>query len=373
MRSLLDSQEDETRNLLFTPGPLNCHEEVHAAMQTDVGSRDDFFLKTIQKIRRQLLQICDLDANDGYTAIPVQGSGTFGLESALTTLIGPQQKLLILENGAYGKRIREIGMRASREVETYSVPPTERHDPEVLRDLLQTDPSISHVAIVHCETTTGIVNPLPEMAAIAKEAGKSLLVDAMSSFGAIPIDFKTWDIDCLVSSPNKCLESVPGFSFAIVKESSLSRAQGNCPSLSLDLYDQWTGLESTGQFRFTPPTHCLLAFDKALDLFFSEGGIVGRGNRYRNNHETLISGMKALGFEPVLEASLQSPIITSFPFPEDPAFNFEDFYRNLARQGLTIYPGKLENLNSFRIGTIGQLFPDDIKRLLDEIATLLPR
>lgn len=364
---------ESRRTLLFTPGPLNCHQSVLSAMQRDVGSREESFLETIRNIRHKLLQVAHLNAEDGYTAVPIQGSGTFGLESALSTLLGKDDKLLVLENGAYGKRILQIANRAGRDTVAYSVSPDTRHDPLKLQALLNTDPSISHIAVVHCETTTGILNPLAEIAAVVKRAGRRLMVDAMSSFGALPIDFTLLDIDCLVSSPNKCLESVPGFSFAVVKESLLADSKGNCPSLSLDLYEQWAGLESSGQFRFTPPTHSLLAFDQALDRLFEAGGVEQRGKRYEANHRSLIDGMAQMGFYPLIHPEFQSPIITAFPYPSDPAFQFDSFYQSLADAGLIIYQGKLANLDCFRIGTIGQISPLDIDRLLERIGTVLQK
>jgi len=357
------------RNSLFTPGPLNCSPQVHAAMQRDIGSRETSFIETVARIRRELLKISGLSETDGYTAVPMQGSGTFAIESALTTMIGSDDRLLVMENGAYGKRMIEIAQRAGLCVECLSAAPTEYHNIDALDALLKSQPELSHVAVVHCETTTGILNPLSEIAAVVKANGRRLLVDAMSSFGALPIDFQTDAIECLIASPNKCLESAPGFGFAIVKEESLRAAAGRCPSLSLDLHAQWAALEANGQFRFTPPTHCLLAFDKALQLLADEGGVSARYARYQKRHQQLIAGMAEIGFTPVLAAEKQSPIITAFPLEGSP-FSFDQVYEALAEEGLIIYPGKLEKMDCFRIGNIGQLEETDINRLIQSIARL---
>lgn len=340
-------------------------------MQLDLGSRETSFIELVQGIRSRLLCIAQVDDTQGFTVIPMQGSGTYGIESALTSLVGPSDSLLVLGNGAYGERMVKIAKRAKRHTVTLSASPTERHDLGALKALLASTPSITHVAVVHCETTTGILNPLSEIASIVKAAGKFLIVDAMSSFGGIPVDMATDDIDCLVSSANKCFESVPGFSIIIVKEQLLALAEGNCPSVSLDLFEQWQALNRDGQFRFTPPTHSLLAFEHALDLLAREGGVASRHARYRANHDRLMRGMLQQGFRPVLNPRWQSPIITAFHCPAEADFSFEVFYRELSSRGMVIYPGKLAGLNCFRIGTIGQLSCDDIDQLLQSIREVM--
>ena len=360
----------ESETLLFTPGPLTCHREVHQSMQRDIGSRDEEFIALVSSIRGRLLEIGS--AGSDHTAVLMQGSGTFGLESAVTTLIGKKDRLLVLENGAYGERLSQIAHRSRLQVSTYQVSPAAIHDPQVLKKLLRENQDISHVAMVHCETTTGILNPLEDLARVIKEEGRILLVDAMSSFGGIPISMAEAGIDCLVSSSNKCIEGVPGFSFVITSESLLSNSEGNCPVLTLDLYEQWKGLEENGQFRFTPPTHAILAFNKALELLREEGGIQGRNQRYLENHRVLIEGMTNIGLSPVIAAELQSPIITAFRYPDSADhFNFEAFYEDLSGQGFTIYPGKLAEIDAFRIGTIGQIYPDDVANLISAISTFM--
>jgi len=226
------------------------------------------------------------------------------------------------------------------------------------------DATITHVALVHCETTTGILNPLEAVGRVVQARKRVFIVDAMSSFGGMPIDFKKSGIDFLISSANKCLEGVPGFSFVIGRRSLLDASEGWARSLSLDLLSQLRGLEKTGQFRYTPPTHSILAFAQALRELKQEGGIPARTSRYQANHNTLVEGMKRLGFRPYLDPSVQSHIITSFHFLRDPRFSFPDFYRYLSDQGFIIYPGKISQADTFRIGSIGRLFPADLASLV---------
>jgi len=229
----------------------------------------------------------------------------------------------------------------------------------------------THVAVVHCETTTGIINPIQKIGSLAKAAGARYIVDAMSSFGAVPINAPSAHIDYLVSSANKCIEGVPGFSFAIARRETLLETQGWARSLCLDLLDQWKGLEKNGQFRFTPPTHAMLAFHQALLELEAEGGVEGRAARYTRNYKTLVAGMRAMGFQEYLAPEKQGYIITSFRYPADPNWSFEEFYRLLNARGLVIYPGKVSDADCFRIGNIGRLFPEDVRQLLAAIREIL--
>ncbi len=337
----------------------------------DYGSREPTFVECIARVRDRLLQVAGLDAEAGYTSVLLPGSGTYALESAVATLVPPNGKLLVLENGAYGRRITEIARRLQRDCTVLSAEPTACHAPDDLDDCLARDASITHVGIVHCETTSGIINPIEALAPVVQKHQCALLVDAMSSFGALEIDFEGWQIDCLVSSPNKCLEGVPGFTFAIARERSLAAAQGHCASLSLDLHAQWQGFERDGQFRFTPPTHALVAFDQTLSLFFKEGGLTARRQRYEANYAVLIEGMQALGLEPLVPAGLRGPIITAFPFPEQPGFQRDCLFSFLEERGHVLYPGTAPLENSFRVGTIGRLEPDDVRALLKDLGAFL--
>jgi len=356
---------------LFTPGPLTTSHTVKEAMLVDMGSRDDEFIAIVRDIRRQLLALGGASQAQGYEAVLIQGSGTFGIESVLSSAIPPQGKLLILVNGAYGERMVQIATRHQIPTEVLRWAENQVTDPAAVQAKLAQDPAITHVAVVHCETTTGILNPVLEIGKLVRAAGRTFFVDAMSSFGAIPLSLIEAQIDYLVSSANKCIEGVPGFSFALVRKERLETCKGQARTVSLDLFEQWRGLEANGQFRFTPPTHTLLAFAQALRELDAEGGVAGRAKRYQANHTALVSGMTALGFKRYLSPEHQTWIITAFHYPGDPAFQFEEFYRRLAERGMVIYPGKLGQVACFRIGNIGRLTVTDIQELVEAVAAVL--
>jgi len=357
--------------LLFTPGPLTTSASVKAAMQRDLGSRDSEFIDLVARIRTQLLEVAGVSEESGYEAVLMQGSGTFALESVLSSVIPPAGRLLVLANGAYGERMLQMAERLKIDVAVERWPEDKTPDPGTVRKLLDAESPPTHVAIVHLETTTGILNPIEEIGRIVREHGCRFIVDAMSSFGGVPIDLSVLQLDYLVSSANKCLEGVPGFAFVLARREALESSSGYARSVSLDLLAQWQGFERNGQFRFTPPTHALLAFAQALDEFVREGGVVGRAQRYRANRKALLAGMRRLGFREYLAPELQSDIITSFRYPDDPAFDFGEFYRLLAGQGMVIYPGKVSHADCFRIGTIGQIFPEQVEALVRAIELVL--
>ena len=360
-----------TDPLLFTPGPLTTSASVKAAMQHDLGSRSPEFVEVVAGIRRELLEIAGVSQESGYEAVLVPGSGTFAIEAVLSSVIPPEGRLLVLANGAYGERMVQIAERLKIATTIQRWPEDESPDPETVRRLLDEDPSPTHVAIVHLETTTGILNPIDEIGKIVRGKGCHWIVDAMSSFGGVPIDLAALQADYLVSSANKCLEGVPGFSYVLARREALESSLGHARSVSLDLLAQWHGLERDGQFRFTPPTHALLAFAQALKELREEGGVAARARRYRANRDVLLAGMRRLGFREYLALDRQSDIITSFRYPEGPAFNFAEFYRLLADRGMVIYPGKVSSADCFRIGTIGQISPEQVKALVAEVANVL--
>ncbi len=355
--------------LLFTPGPLTTSDTVKAAMLRDAGSRDAEFLAIVREIRERLLAIGGVAPGGGYECVLMQGSGTFAIESVISSAIPPGGRLLVLVNGAYGRRIAQMARIHSINVETLETPEDCKIAPDAVAERLAASPGITHVAVIHCETTTGVLNPIEDIGEVVARAGTAYFVDAMSSFGAIPIDLEAARIDFLVSSANKCIEGAPGFAFVIARRTLLEASKGRARTLSLDLHAQWAGLERDGQFRFTPPTHVLLAFHQALLELEAEGGVAGRAARYRRNHEILAKGMADLGFESYLPAQDQSYIITTFRYPNDPEFRFEQFYSQLSDAGCIIYPGKLSQEPCFRIGTIGRLEDKDIYRLLEAIRT----
>jgi len=348
---------------LFTPGPLTTSRTVKQAMLRDLGSRDYEFIGIVKEIRRRLVDLSGGSQAD-FTTVLMQGSGTFGIESVLGSTIPPGGRLLVLANGAYGQRMLQIASLLKIDHVVLTAPENDVHGLMSVRAALDADASISDVAVVHCETTTGILNPIVEIGAIVKQHGRRYIVDAMSSFGAVPLDVTRANIDFLVSSANKCIEGVPGFSFVIARRACLEAARGLARSFSLDLFAQWDGLESNGQFRFTPPTHALLAYYQALAELEEEGGVAGRAARYCANYETCLAGMEALGFKPYLAAENRGYIITSFLYPDHAAFEFHKFYELLNEKGYVIYPGKLSKVDCFRIGHVGRIDPGDVRGLL---------
>jgi 2-aminoethylphosphonate-pyruvate transaminase len=358
-------------SLLFTPGPLTTSLSVKQAMMHDAGSWHFEFNALVASIRGRLVSIAGVSPHDGWEAILLQGSGTYGVEAVFQTCVPRGGKVAVLANGAYGKRMGQMLAQASIDHVVLWTDEDKPVAPEALSTLLNADKGITHVGMIHCETTTGILNPIEAVGQIAKAHEKIFVVDAMSSFGAIPIDIKKCGIDFLVSSPNKCLEGVPGFCFVLCQRASLLKSEGHARSLSLDLLEQLRGFERNGQFRYTPPTHAILAFDQALKEFDAEGGVNARGSRYRANHQVLCAGLAELDLRPYLDPGVQSFIITAFLFPADPTFTFDGFYRGLSERGFIIYPGKLTQVNTFRIGTIGRLFPADVQQLVHAIREIL--
>jgi 2-aminoethylphosphonate-pyruvate transaminase len=355
---------------LLTPGPLTTSQGVKRAMLADWGSRDIEFRALVKDIRDGLRNLAGCDAS--YECVIMQGSGTFAIEAALGSLC-PQTagKTLVVINGAYGDRAAAILKRLGRLVATLVKGDSEAPTADEVAKALDADPAITHVWVIHCETTSGIVNPIQAIARVSKERGKIVMVDAMSSFGALPVPMLEWGIDVMVSSSNKCIEGVPGFSYVICKRSMLEASKGQSHSVVLDLYEQWTGLEKNGQFRFTPPTHSLVAFHQALKEHTQQGGVAGRGARYRRNAQVLIDAMRAMGFTTLLEDNEAGPIIQTFLTPRDPNFDFERFYEALRARGFAIYPGKLTKRPSFRIGTIGQIEEATIKSAVAAIGDVL--
>jgi 2-aminoethylphosphonate-pyruvate transaminase len=358
---------EPTETLLLTPGPLTTTRATKDAMLRDWGSRDHDFIELTARIRRRLTAIVG-DRMGSKTCVPIQGSGTFAVEAALQTLVPRDGKLLILVNGAYGRRMAEICWLIGRKHEVLEWPEDQPVDGPQVAAGLEADRSITDVAVVHVETTSGLLNPLADVAAVVADAGRRLHIDAMSSFGAIGIDAETVPFTSLFASSNKCLEGVPGIGFVIADTAALERARGNAVSLALDLEAQWRGFEASGQWRFTPPTHVLAALDTALDQFDTEGGVPGRFARYSRNCAVLLGGMRELGFIPWLDDELQAPIIVTFRIPDGGWFRFSDFYDSLHQHGIVIYPGKLTVMDSFRIGCIGAIGEAEMRRALGVIA-----
>lgn len=357
---------------LLTPGPLTTSRSTREAMNRDWGSRDTDFVEMTRRIRRRLEAIVGVnDRNPSHTCVLLQGSGTYAIEATLDTLLPRHGKLLLLINGAYGTRMAEICRYIGRSVTSIEFSENSPVETAAVVAALDNDDTISHVAVVHCETTTGILNPMIELSELIRERGLGFIIDAMSSFGALPLDIKTIPCTAIVASSNKCLEGVPGLGFAIIETVALEVCEDNSTSLSLDLYRQWKQFERTGEWRFTPPTHVVAALDAALDAFEAEGGVDGRGARYHENCRVLVDGMRGLGFKTYLSDNLQAPIIVTFHSPCDANYEFAEFYDRLKKLGYAIYPGKLTKQDSFRIGCIGALGVQEMRGALKAIATVL--
>ncbi len=364
-----EGQEDMP--YLLTPGPLTTSSSVKLAMLADWGSRDIEFRQLVGDIRSQLVTMSG--AGDDYECVLMQGSGTFAIEAGLGAFCpkGRTKKTLVVINGAYGHRAVKILQHINRPVTTLEFDEETPVDTAKVEAALKADLDIEVVFIVHCETTTGVINPLKELCQTCKSHGKTVYVDAMSSFGALELNMKEYGIDIMVSSANKCIEGVPGFGYVICSRELLENSKGKAHSVSLDLYDQWAAMEKTAQFRFTPPTHALVAFHQALREHAKEGGVVARGKRYQKNCDTLLTAMRKLGFVTLLDDNVSGPIIQTFLSPAHSSFDFDTFYDGLRRHGFAIYPGKLTKRDSFRIGTIGKLDSAVFTQLIAAIEIIL--
>ena len=322
---------------LLTPGPLTTSMTTKEAMLHDWGSRDKKFIDLNSSIRESLVKL--IDGEDNYQCVPMQGSGTFAVESMVSSLTSKDSKILILINGAYGQRMKKMCTYLNRDFIEYEVAEHEVHELVKIEELIDNN-DLTHVFTVYCETTSGILNPIEDIAKLVESKKLSLFIDAMSAFGALPLSAKNVSFDAVAASSNKCLEGVPGVGFILVKNNVIQNAKGNSHSLSLDLYDQWQAMEKNKQWRFTPPTHVLAAFNQAIKEHEKEGGVQGRYNRYKNNCDIICNGMKELGFEQLLPENLQAPIIITFKQPNDSNFNFDKFYNALSDKNFLIYPGK---------------------------------
>jgi 2-aminoethylphosphonate-pyruvate transaminase len=358
-----------TDPILLTPGPLTTSAATKQAMQRDWGSWDGAFNALTASVCRDVAEIAHAGAT--HVCVPLQGSGTFAVEAALGTLVPRTGKVLVPNNGAYCQRIVRILGYLGREVVVLDHREDEPIDVARVDAALLADITISHVALVHCETGTGILNPLAEIAYVVAHQGRRLIVDAMSSFGVIPVDAQKMPFDALIAASGKCLEGVPGMGFVIADRKALAAAEGNCHSLALDLYDQWAYMQKTGQWRFTPPTHVVAALRAAIDQYQEEGGQPERLARYAENCAVLVGGLRGLGLRTFLDDRVQAPIIVTFHAPADPVYDFSELYRRVRERGFILYPGKLTTVNTFRVGCIGAIGSADMRRAVETIGTVL--
>ena len=346
---------------LLTPGPLTTTETVKQQMLFDHCTWDDDYKQITHQIRRGLLDLAHVSPEE-YTAVLMQGSGTFGVESVLTSIPGANDELLICANGAYGERMTDIAEHAGIKYQLYNEHYNKVPNAQKIGEMLDADPAITHVAMVHSETTSGILNDIEAVGKVVKEKGRIFIVDAMSSFGGVDIPVKDWGIDFIISSANKCIQGVPGFSFIIARKDLLEASAGNARSLSLDLYDQWKTMEVDGKWRFTSPTHVVLAFAQAMKELKEEGGIEARSRRYLNNNRLLIKRMEEMGIRPYIDDTHQGPIITTFFYPDECRFTFSQMYEFIKDRGYAIYPGKVTEAETFRIGNIGRSMKKILKK-----------
>ncbi|ALI03293.1 2-aminoethylphosphonate--pyruvate transaminase [Pseudomonas sp. FW306-02-F02-AA] len=355
--------------ILLTPGPLTTSQRTREAMMVDWGSWDERFNQLTASLCEQLLAI--INGADSHHCVPLQGSGTFAVEAAIGTLVPRDGKVLVLINGAYGKRLAKICEVLGRSFSTFE---TAEDQPTTATDvdrLLHADSSITHVALIHCETSTGVLNPLPEIAHVIAQHGKRLIIDAMSSFGALPIDARQVPFEALIAASGKCLEGVPGMGFVFANKSALENAAGNSPSLAMDLFDQHTYMAKTGQWRFTPPTHVVAALHEALLQYNEEGGLPARHQRYANNCQVLLDEMAKLGLCSFLPTAIQAPIIITFHAPKDPRYQFKAFYERVKAKGFILYPGKLTQVETFRVGCIGHVNQAEMRAAVAAIGEVL--
>lgn len=362
----VESVRIEDEPLLLTPGPVTLSARVKRAMLRDLASGEAEMQETIAWSRRYLLGLCN--AQGTHTAIPLVGSGTSGTEAVIGTFVPANGKLLIHTNGVYGDRLVEIARRIRTPYTSFRTAPYTPPTPEQFEAAIAADPGITHVMLVHCETSTGILNPIEPIAAVCRRLGKGLLIDAVASFGAFRLDARTLSFDAAVCSANKGLQAPPGLAWIVAKKSALEEAKGNAHSLTLDLWDQNQHLDRTGMFRFTPATHLLLAFAEALREHEAEGGIEGRHARYHRSWRRLVDGMRQMGFRTLLEDSVASPIVATFHEPLDPGYSFKALYEGMKRRGFIIFPGRLAAANTFRIACIGVVTEADIGRALEALA-----
>ena len=355
--------------VLLTPGPLTTSLRTKLAMLKDWGSWDSDFIAITARVRQSLLDI--VHGHDSHVVVPLQGSGTFSVEAAVATVVPRDGHVLVLDNGAYCKRAAKLSHLMGRRTTVVPFAEDAAISPEVLQTHLLADKSITHVVMIHCETGAGVLNPLQAVADVCQAHGKGLIVDAMSSFAALEIDARKVHFDALVAASGKCLEGVPGMGFVFIRKAILPQCEGNNCSLAMDLYDQYIYMEKTGQWRFTPPTHVLVALNEAIAQFEEEGGQTARLKRYQSNCSTLVDGMAALGFKPFLDPAIQAPIIVTFHVPADPRYQFKTFYDIAKKNGFILYPGKLTQVETFRVGCIGAIGPAEMAQAVHAVALTL--
>ncbi len=363
-------QQSIKRNILLNPGPATTTDTVKQALVVpDICHREKAFTQLVWQIRQDLLKV--VNADDHYTSILFAASGTGALEACLTSIVAPQKKIAIINNGSYGARLLKIAERYQIEAVNFEYPFDQALPLAEIEKQIAADSSIDYVAMIHHETSSGLLNPLSEIGAMCQRLGRRFIVDAMSSYAGVPIDVTTDHIDYLISSSNKCLQGMPGLSFVIANKADLLASAGNARSFYFDLHAQYQSLETNGQLAFTPPVQVMYALRQALDELLTET-VAGRIARYRQNYDRLLTGLNKLGFRCLTPSERQSFILAIVQFPDNGVvYNFDELHDYLYEKGYTIYPQKLPITNTFRLSCLGDLHPVDIDNFLQELAVYL--
>lgn len=354
---------------LLTPGPVTVAMEVKRQMLTDRSANSRVMIDMIAWIRSYLLEICNGTAK--YECVPLQGSATYAVEAVFQTLVPRGSSVLIIDNGAYGTRMANIAEALGLRVTRLSFGLTPLPSAADIEAALRRDPAIEYVSLCHVETSTGAQNPIEDIAAVAHAHGKKVIIDAVASFGGLPIDVEVLRPEAVILSPNKCLEAVPGMGIVIARRDLLEASKGRSPSPCLDLHDQWDFLQKNGFFRWTPPTHVLAALAESLRAHKAEGGIAPRHARYRGHWTRLVAAMRARGFSTLLPDADNAPIVTSFHVLDDPRFSFQSLFDALEKRGVIIFPGNFPAVGTFRIGVMGDLRTADIDYIIASIDAAL--
>jgi 2-aminoethylphosphonate-pyruvate transaminase len=357
---------DASNPLLLTPGPVSTSLSTKMVMLKDRASGGAEFQADLKFARDYMVGL--VGGQDAYTAIPLPGSATYANEAVIAALVPPGGKLLIHTNGVYGDRLIEMCTHIGKAYAVLRTPPFTPATTAQFETAIRADPALTHVMVVHCETSTGVLNPLGALADICRRHSKGLLIDAVASFGAIDIDAKRLGFQAVTVSSNKCMQAAPGIGWSVVQKTVLENAKGNCPSLALDLWDQSQHMDRTGAFRFTPPTQVLAAFAQACREHQAEGGTPARLARYRRNWRRLVDGMRQMGFSTVVPDEFASPIVATFHNPDHPAFSFQKLFEGMQRRGFVIFPGRLALADTFRIGCMGEVTEADIAEAMTAVA-----
>lgn len=357
------------RNILLNPGPATTTRSVkEAQVVPDICPREQEFGDLLDGIRRDLVRI--VHGEDQFVTILFGGSGTAAMEAVMSSVVPPGGRVLVVENGAYGTRFVEMAERHRIETVSFRMPYGEPPDLKALDALLSVNQGITHLFVIHHETTTGMLNPVSEIAATAARNGVSVVLDAMSSFAGLPIDLRRLGVDYLISSSNKCIQGMAGLSFVLCRRSLLVASRNHARTYYLDLLEQHLYFEKTRQTRFTPPVQTCYALRRAIDEYFAEGQ-GGRFARYRANWETLYAGLSNLGFRFLLPRQWESGILVAVREPDHPAYSFEDMHDYLYARGFTIYPGKGAREATFRLSILGDLSTTDVTAFLQALEAYL--